>query len=119
MNKKLIGIVLALAFPLAVTANPGEHKHDHEQYRAKKIERLDKELSLTDDQKSRIDTLFKQNGEKFKTIREETQSQLKTILTPEQYSKLQELKQRRQEQWRERHQQKMQEKKPEQSGTTQ
>lgn len=119
MNKKLIGIVLALAFPLTVTANPGEHQCDHEQYRAKKIERLDKELSLTDDQKSKIDTLFKQNGEKFKALREETQSQLKTILTPEQYSKLEELKQRRHEQWREKHQKRSQEKKSEQSGTAQ
>lgn len=119
MNKKLIGIVLALAFPLAVTANPGEHKHDHEQHRAKKIERLDKELSLTDDQKSKVDTLFKQNGEKFKAIHEETQSQLKTILTPEQYSKLQEMKQRQQEQWHGKHQKRLQEKKQEQSDTTQ
>ena len=119
MNKKLIGIVLAFAFPLAAAANPGESKCDREQYRAKKIERLDKELSLTDDQKSKIDALFKQNGEKFKAIREETQSQLKTILTPEQHSKLQELKQRRQEQWREKHQKKMQEKKTEQSGAAQ
>lgn len=113
MNRKLIGIVLVLAFPLTVAANPGEHKYDHEQYQARKIERLSKELSLTDDQKSKLETLFKQEGEKFRTIYEETQSQLKTILTPEQYSKLQELKQRRQEQWREKHQQKMQEKNPE------
>lgn len=119
MNKKTYRYRSRSGISFGGYCNPGEHKHDHEQYRAKKIERLDKELSLTDDQKSRIDTLFKQNGEKFKAIREETQSQLKTILTPEQYSKLQELKQCRQEQWHKKHQEKLQERKQEQSGTTQ
>ncbi len=109
MNAKLIGIAFALVFPLTVAANPGGHKGDYEQYRAKKIERLDKELSLTGDQKSQLETLFKQKGEKMKAIHEETQSQLQTILTPEQYSKLQELKQRRHEKWREKHQQRKQE----------
>lgn len=110
MNTKLSILVLALAFPLAATADTGEHKCDMEQYRAKKIERMDKELSLTDDQKSKLDTLFKQSGEKFRAIHEETQSQLKTILTPEQYSKLQEQKQKRHEQWHEKRQEKMQKK---------
>lgn len=45
MNTKLIGIVITLIFPLTVVAYPSG-KGDHEQYRAKKIERLTKELGL-------------------------------------------------------------------------
>lgn len=119
MNTNLVAIVLALTLPLTATANPGEYKGDHDHYQAKKIERLDKELSLTSDQKSRIETLFKQNGEKFKALREETQSQMQTILTPEQYTKLQEMKQRRHERWRAKKQNKQHEHHQEKSDTTQ
>ncbi|SFU40645.1 hypothetical protein SAMN05216339_10251 [Nitrosomonas eutropha] len=94
MNANLIAIIFALTLPLTAVANPGECKGDHDHYQAKRIGRMDKVLSLTDDQKSKLETLFKQNGEKFKALHEETRSQLKAILTPEQYTKLQEMKQR-------------------------
>ena len=109
MNTKIISMVIALAFPLTVAAYPGG-KGDHEQYRAKKIERLDKELKLSDDQKAKIDVLYKEQGEKHRVIHEETKSQLKTILTHEQNTKLEEMKQRRHEKWREKHQEREQEK---------
>lgn len=112
MNKIFIGITFALMFPLTASADSGACTGDHEQYRARKIEQLDKELSLTNDQKSKLDGLFQLNEDKFKAIRVETEFQLKTILTPEQYSKLQKQKQRRQEQWREKHHEKQ-----EKSGT--
>jgi periplasmic protein CpxP/Spy len=107
MNVKLISIIIALALPLSVAAYPGG-KGGHEQYRAKKIERLDKELGLSEDQKANIDALFKEQGEKYKALHQETQSRLQTILTPEQNSKLEEMKQRRHEKWREKHQQRKQ-----------
>lgn len=119
MNANLITIIFALALPLTAVANPGECKGDHEHFQAKKIERMDKALSLTDDQKSRLEALFKQNGEKFKALHEETQSQLKTILTPEQYTRLQEMKQRRHEQWREKRQKKQHEHDHKKSDATQ
>lgn len=119
MNTNLIAIIFALALPLTAVANPGECKGDHDHYQAKRMEQLDKTLSLTDDQKSKLEALFKQNGEKFRALREETKSQLKTILTPEQYAKLQEMKQRRHEQWREKHQKKQHEHGQEKPDTTQ
>lgn len=109
MNTKMLGIVFALVLPLSAVAYASE-KGDHQQYRAKKMERLEKELSLTEDQKTQMEALFKQQKQKFKAIREETQSELQTILTPEQFSKLEEMKQRRYEKWREKHQARKQEK---------
>jgi protein CpxP len=105
MNTQFASILFALVFPLTVAASPGgHHKGDFEHYRAKKIERLNQELSLTDDQKTQLETLFKQQGEKVKAVRKETRSQLQSILTPEQHTKLQELKQRRHAEWREKRQ---------------
>ena len=92
MYAKLYGmVIILLAFPLTVIANPGE-EGNHEQYQAKKIERLNKELGLSEDQKGKIEALFKEQGDKHKAIREETQSRMKKILTPEQNTKLQEMK---------------------------
>jgi len=111
MNTQFASILFALIFPLTAVASPGGYdKGDSEQYRAKKIERLNQELSLTDEQKTQLEALFKEKGEKMKAVREETRSQLQTILTADQYSKLQELKKRRYEKWREKHQEKKLEK---------
>ena len=109
MNVKLIFMVVALALPLSVTAYSGG-KGNYEHYRAKKIERLDKELGLSPDQKTKLEALFKEQGEKHKAIYKETRSQLQSILTPEQNTKLEEMKQRRHEKWREKHQERKQEK---------
>ncbi|MDV6345796.1 hypothetical protein [Nitrosomonas sp. Is37] len=111
MYAKLYSMVIALIFPLTLAAHSGG-EGDHEQYRAKKIEWLNKELTLSEDQKVKIEALFKEQGEKRKVIREETQSRLKTILTPEQNTKLQEMKQRGHEKGCEKYQ----ERKQEQSG---
>ncbi len=107
MNMKLISMVIALALPLSVMAYPGG-KGDHEQYRAKKIERLSTELGLNEDQKAKIEALFKERGEKHRALHQETKAQLQTILTPEQNTKLEEMKQHRHEKWREKRQQKKQ-----------
>lgn len=103
MNAKLFAIVFALALPFTAAAYAGGEKGDYQHYRAKKMERLEKELSLTADQKSQMEALFKEQKAKFKAVREETHSQMQTILTPEQYTKLEEMKQRRYEKWREQH----------------
>lgn len=107
MNVKLVSMVIALALPLSVVAYPGG-KDNPEQYRAKKMERLNKELGLNEDQKVKIDALFKEQGEKGRALHKETQSRLQAILTPEQNTKLEEMEQRRHEKWREKHQQRKQ-----------
>lgn len=108
MHAKLYGMVIILAFPLTVVAHPGQ-EGNHEQYRAKKIERLNRELRLSEDQKAKIEALFKEEGDKHKAVREETQSRLKKILTPEQNTKLQEMKTYHHEKRCEKHQERKQE----------
>lgn len=103
MNAKLTAIVFALVLPFTAVTYAGGEKGDYQHHCAKKMERLEKELSLTADQKSQMEALFKEQKTKFKAIREETQSQMQTILTPDQYTKLEEMKQRRYEKWREKH----------------
>jgi hypothetical protein len=61
MHAKLYGIVIILALPLTVAAHPGE-EGNHEQYRAKKIERLNRELRLSEDQKVKIEAFFKERA---------------------------------------------------------
>ncbi|MCD2449590.1 hypothetical protein GO003_004215 [Methylicorpusculum oleiharenae] len=101
MKTKQIAIMMALIFPLAVAAYPGGKGND-EGHQVKRMERMSKELSLTEEQQTKVGAVFKEQGEKYKAIHDETQSQLKTILTPEQFTKLEEMKQRRHDKWREK-----------------
>jgi len=94
MNKKLIGLVLALSIPLTVVAGPWT-EGGPDAHHGKRIEHLTKELGLNDDQKAKVEAIFKEQKEKFKAIHEETQTRLKAVLTPEQAKKLDELHARR------------------------
>ncbi len=102
MNKKIITIAIALALPLTVAAMPGAEKEGYEGgYRhGEKMERMSKELNLNEEQKTKMDTLFKEQHEKYKSLHEETRTRLKEILTPEQMQKMDEIKKRHHEQWK-------------------
>jgi len=102
MNKKILTIAMALALPLTVAAMPGADKEGYEGgYRhGNKMECLTKELDLTEEQKTKMDTLFKEQHEKYKTIHEETRTRMKEILTPEQMTKMDEMKKRHHEKWK-------------------
>jgi protein CpxP len=102
MNKKIITIAIALALPLTVAAMPGAEKEGFEGgYRhGEKMERMAKELNLNEEQKTKMDALFKEQHEKYKSLHEETRTRLKEILTPEQMKKMDEIKKRHHEQWK-------------------
>jgi protein CpxP len=102
MNKKIITIAIALALPFAASAVTGTDKEGFEGgYRhGEKMERMAKELNLNEEQKTRMDALFKEQHEKYKKIHEETRARLKEILTPEQMQKMDEIKKRHHEQWK-------------------
>jgi Spy/CpxP family protein refolding chaperone len=93
MNKKLISIVLALSIPLTAIAGQGPQS-DFERPHGQKIERLTRELGLGADQKTKVESLFKEQKEKYKALHEETRGQLQKILTPEQMTKLDEIHKR-------------------------
>jgi Spy/CpxP family protein refolding chaperone len=81
-----------------------------------RVDRLGTELNLTDDQKTKVTALFEKEGkemrdlraetdgatrrEKMRTIRQDTDKELKTILTPDQQEKWKQLR----EQMRQRRQ---------------
>jgi Spy/CpxP family protein refolding chaperone len=73
-----------------------------------RVERLSKELNLTDDQKTKVTALFEKEGkemrdlrgetdrdtrrEKMRTLRQDQDKELKTILTPDQQEKWKQLR---------------------------
>ena len=91
MIKKITLITVSLLLPLSVSAFPNQHGNA-EKYHAKKIERLTQELELNSEQQTKMKALYKQQGEKFKAIKQETDQEARKILTVEQYDKLQTLK---------------------------
>ncbi|MGZ8239949.1 MAG: hypothetical protein ACXWTK_00355 [Methylobacter sp.] len=98
MNKKLMSIiVLALILPLTALAGE-EPQGDFKRHHGQKIERLTQELDLNAEQKTQVDSLFKEKKAKYKALHEETREQLKKILTPEQMTKLDDIHKRRHEQ---------------------
>jgi protein CpxP len=100
MKKTLIAIIIASAFPLTGFAFFGGHGGDHHE---KRLERMAEELKLTDVQKKQVGTIFKEQGEKFKVIHDETQARLAKVLTPEQLKKMEERRQERHEKWAKKH----------------
>jgi protein CpxP len=103
MNKILLTLAIVFIFPLTASANPGGgpgYGPGQEEYHGRKVERLTKELNLTDEQKGKVEALFKEQHEKFKALHEETNTKMKAILTPEQMTKMEEMKKQRQEKWR-------------------
>ena len=95
MNKKIIAIVvLAACFPLTVLA-----KNSGAPTEAQGINRMAKDLGLSDEQKGRVETIinaekqtveaiFKEEGEKLKAAQQQTHDDLQQVLTPEQMTKL-------------------------------
>jgi Spy/CpxP family protein refolding chaperone len=101
MNKILSVLAIVFLLPLAASANPGAGGGPGpDDYHGRKVERLTKELNLTDEQKTQVEALFKEQHEKFKALHEETNTKLKTILTPEQMNKMEAMQKQHQEKWR-------------------
>jgi len=97
MNKKLIVLTLALALPLTVSAMPGEGAGGGGGKHGNRLERMAKKLDLTDDQKAKLEVIFKEQHAKHKALKEETRERMSHILSAEQMEKMQEMKKRRQE----------------------
>ena len=101
MNKKIAMLAMALALPLTVAAFPGGGGYS-EGHRGDRFERLAKKLDLNDEQKGKLEAIFKEQREKFDAVRQETRVRMQSVLSPEQMTKLDELKQQRKEKWKKR-----------------
>jgi len=97
MNTKIISIALALTLPLTVAAFPGGEGGRSEARQANRVERLTQKLNLTAEQKTKMETIFKQRQEKFDAIRTETRARMQDVLSSEQMTQLDQLKKQHKE----------------------
>ncbi|MFA5921430.1 MAG: hypothetical protein WC856_09065 [Methylococcaceae bacterium] len=103
MNKKIVTLAMALALPLTAAAFPGSGGGCLEGHRGNRLERITKTLDLNDEQKGKLEVIFKEQKEKSDAIHQETRNRMQKVLSSEQMSKLDELKKSHQEKWQKRH----------------
>ncbi len=92
----MVGAVLLIG-SFAVFSQPGEAGKDWMEWR---LERLEKRLNLTAEQKPKVEAILKEQREKMRAVHEETQEQLKQVLTPAQAEKFEAMRRERKERWR-------------------
>ena len=102
MKKRLAVFVIALSIPLIALAVPGEKGEGGGWRHGPNMERLTKELNLSDEQKTRLEAIFKEQRAKHKALREEGHALMKEVLNEDQMNKLDEMHKRRHERWKER-----------------
>ena len=91
MTLKKLLLTAALCLPISVYANP--KMGDHPLPPHHRADQLAKELGLSEEQKSKLDEIFKQQHEKFRAIHEESLSLVKQLLSPEQMTKWENMQQ--------------------------
>lgn len=99
--KKATTLALALftTAALAGTANaatpaPGPHRH-HGVNADRIVQHMNKDLNLSADQQSALKTIFQEQGQKMRALREQTRSKINQVLTPEQQAKAKQLREER------------------------
>lgn len=94
MNEKTMIMALAVLLPFTAMA-AGNETGNHQSQHGEKIKPLTKELNLSTDQKSRLETIFQQHREKLKALREEKHKLIEGVLTREQMAKYNDLRRER------------------------
>lgn len=80
MNIKQVILAAILAMPFTVSATP-------------EISQFEKDLALSAEQKVKLDAIFKAQQDKLRAISEEANAQVKEVLTAEQISKWEAMRQ--------------------------
>jgi len=99
MKKTALAIALSFAIPAAIAAGGMGSESDIGPPHGPNVERLAEKLNLTDEQKTQLESIFAEQGEKRRALREETRTQMQEVLTAEQLTQLNEMRQ----QWKGRH----------------
>ncbi|MDD4915437.1 MAG: hypothetical protein PHW13_10440 [Methylococcales bacterium] len=102
MRKQFLMIALAIALPLTAVAAT-EDNSAAMGGRCDRIDYLTKELSLSAEQKTKLETVFKENKEKFKALHAEKRQQIEAVLNKEQIEKFDKLKKQHHEEWEKKH----------------
>ena len=95
--------VIALALILPLSAFAGD-KGDQgpKGPMGKRMDHMAQELELTDTQREQINTIFRTHHEKMMALREETEKEVNKVLTPEQQAKMDQMKEKRKKEWKEK-----------------
>jgi Spy/CpxP family protein refolding chaperone len=83
MNKKLMGALLVLSFPLTAIAIEPPQADSGSIDKSQKIERLAKALGLNQEQKAKIESIVNDQKAKLKAMPEEKRAHLQSILKQE------------------------------------
>lgn len=101
MKKMLITVLLGLLASAAFAADPGNAGQSAQgQHQGPNLERMTHELNLSEAQKSKLQTLFQEQKKKREALHEEMTSQLKALLTAEQFSKFEQMREQRREKFK-------------------
>jgi hypothetical protein len=91
MNKlPLIGLVFALALPLTAMAETTDAPD------AIQAEHICKKLDIAPEQKEKVMAIFQTQREKIQAVRDETRTHLQGVLTPEQMTKFDAMREKHQ-----------------------
>jgi Spy/CpxP family protein refolding chaperone len=92
-----VGLVMSLAFP-ASAQDTRKDKVDTEQRMDARLDKLEKELDLSKEQKAQLKEIHKDTWEKKQALKtqiqanhQEKKERIKAVLTPEQYAKMKEM----------------------------
>lgn len=114
MKKTFIAsAVAAIVLPAVIMAAPG-HGGKHGD---RMINHMSEKLELTAEQKTQVESLFQEQHEKRKALREETHARLNDILNDEQQTKFEQMRTERKQRWQEKREQWKQKRQQETSQT--
>jgi periplasmic protein CpxP/Spy len=95
MNKKLMTFLLVLSLPLTTYALSPQPGNPAAPEKPQRVERLAKELGLSESQKGQVEAIFSEEKLKFKALKEKKRTRLQGVLTKEQMAKFDLLHQQR------------------------
>jgi periplasmic protein CpxP/Spy len=87
MTLKKLLLLTTLSLPISALAMDSHPMPPHHR-----ADQLAKDLGLSEEQKTKLDEIFKQQHEKFRAVHEESHALIKQVLSPEQLSKWENMK---------------------------
>lgn len=78
------------------------HEHGGSHKAQRMIEHMDEQLELSDDQRSQIEAVFKEQHEKHKALRSESKSKMAGILNADQQARFEQMKAERKAKWQQK-----------------
>tara|TARA_Y100001972_G_scaffold100963_1_gene125631 strand:+ start:319 stop:645 length:327 start_codon:yes stop_codon:yes gene_type:complete len=105
MKKLMLALLIAaplVSAPMLASAQP-----DPERFQEHALERMQKNLDLSAEQKTKIDKIFSEHREKMQTLRTQTHERVNAVLNEEQRAKMATMHEQRKEKWEDRKSEKM------------